>query len=55
MKGYKLPVIDEAEKARVAEWKEDLAEDRRKREYEAFLREQMAFEEAKRVRQRQGV
>ncbi|KAI6238049.1 hypothetical protein M3Y99_00732100 [Aphelenchoides fujianensis] len=50
MKGYRLPEsIDHT--ASVREWKESLMEGRRKREYEKFLREEMAFEEARRVRE----
>uniref|UniRef100_A0AC35G9V4 Uncharacterized protein n=1 Tax=Panagrolaimus sp. PS1159 TaxID=55785 RepID=A0AC35G9V4_9BILA len=50
MKGYKLPDTSEGD-AKVAEWKESLNEERRKREYEKFLLEQMAFEEARRIRE----
>ncbi|KAE9554939.1 hypothetical protein FO519_001836 [Halicephalobus sp. NKZ332] len=50
MRNYKLPDTSEGD-AKMALWKEELQEDRRKREYEMFLREQMAFEEARKIRE----
>ncbi|CAJ0606373.1 unnamed protein product [Cylicocyclus nassatus] len=54
MKGYKVPDSSEGDAA-VAKWKEQLLAQKRKEEYEHFLREQMAFEEARRRRDQQAV
>uniref|UniRef100_A0A7E4W1Y7 Protein PET100 homolog, mitochondrial n=1 Tax=Panagrellus redivivus TaxID=6233 RepID=A0A7E4W1Y7_PANRE len=54
MKGYKLPDTAEGD-AQMGAWKEELNEKRRKVEYEKFLREQMAFEEAKRIREEHNI
>ena len=50
MKNYKLPNTNDGD-AKMMAWKEELQEERRKRDYEKFLREQMAFEEARRIRE----
>ncbi|EYC28576.1 hypothetical protein Y032_0007g3296 [Ancylostoma ceylanicum] len=52
MKGYKVPDSREGDAA-IARWKEQLLAQKRKEEYEHFLREQMAFEEARRLREQQ--
>ncbi|UMM19599.1 hypothetical protein L5515_015123 [Caenorhabditis briggsae] len=49
MRGYRIPDSSQGDKA-MAEFKEQLLANKRKEEYEAFLREQMAFEEAKKLR-----
>ncbi|KAI6178975.1 hypothetical protein M3Y98_00559800 [Aphelenchoides besseyi] len=54
MKSYKLPHNPEAEE-KIKVWKEGLMEKRRKREYEKFLREEMAFEEARRLREQNNI
>uniref|UniRef100_A0A0K0CW83 Protein PET100 homolog, mitochondrial n=1 Tax=Angiostrongylus cantonensis TaxID=6313 RepID=A0A0K0CW83_ANGCA len=51
MKGYKFPDTREGDAA-IAQFKEQLLAEKRKKEYEAFLREQMAFEEARRQREK---
>ncbi|ETN78543.1 hypothetical protein RB195_018237 [Necator americanus] len=52
MKGYKVPDSREGDDA-IAQWKKQLLAQKRKEEYENFLREQMAFEEARRLREQQ--
>ena len=54
MRSYKLPDTSEGD-AKMALWKEELQEERRKREYEMFLREQMAFEEARKIREQNKI
>ncbi|CAD6198269.1 unnamed protein product [Caenorhabditis auriculariae] len=54
MKGYKVPDSSSGDKA-IADFKEQLLAQKRKDEYESFLREQMAFEEAKKIRAQHGI
>lgn len=54
MRNYRMP-DSTAGDAEVLAFKEMLAEERRKEEYEAFLREQMAFEEARRFREQHNI
>lgn len=51
MKGYELPDNREGNAA-IAQFKEQILSEKRKKEYEAFLREQMAFEETRRQREK---
>lgn len=53
MKGYKVPDSREGDAA-MAQFKEQLLAQKRKEEYESFLRQQMAFEEARRQRESQS-
>ena len=55
MSTYKPPVVDEESRRKVVEWKATLAENRRKRDQESFLQQEMAFEEARRARERANV
>lgn len=50
MKNYKLPDAKENNQA-MKQWKENMMEEKRKSDYEKFLREQMEFEEARRIRE----
>ncbi|KAK6020727.1 hypothetical protein OSTOST_13612 [Ostertagia ostertagi] len=54
MKGYKVPDSREGDAA-MAQFKEQLLAQKRKEEYESFLRQQMAFEEARRQREKLSV
>ncbi|CAB3403894.1 unnamed protein product [Caenorhabditis bovis] len=54
MRGYKIPDSSAGDKA-MANFKEELLANKRKEEYEKFLREQMAFEEAKKIRAAHGI
>ncbi|PIO64191.1 hypothetical protein TELCIR_14189 [Teladorsagia circumcincta] len=51
MKGYKVPDSREGDAA-MAQFKEQLLAQKRKEEYESFLRQQMDFEEARRQREK---
>lgn len=54
MQRFKLPDSSENNEA-VRIWKEGLMEERRKKDYEKFLLEQMAFEEARRLREQNKI
>uniref|UniRef100_A0A0N5BRT1 DUF2852 domain-containing protein n=1 Tax=Strongyloides papillosus TaxID=174720 RepID=A0A0N5BRT1_STREA len=54
MKGYKIQESTTGDQA-ITNFTEALAEKKRKEEYEKFLREQMAFEEARRIREAKGI
>ncbi|VDO98578.1 unnamed protein product [Heligmosomoides polygyrus] len=52
MRGYRVPDSREGDEE-IARFKEQLLAQKRKDEYESFLRQQMAFEEARRQREQQ--
>ncbi|CAD5235532.1 unnamed protein product [Bursaphelenchus xylophilus] len=54
MKGYQIPYNEESEE-RARKWKEELGEQRRREQYEKLLREQMAFEESRKLREQHGI
>lgn len=54
MRNYKIPEVKESSEQMKA-WKAELAEQRRKADYEKFLREQMAFEESRQLREKHGI
>ncbi|CAD5210948.1 unnamed protein product [Bursaphelenchus okinawaensis] len=54
MDSYKLPYKPEKE-LKLKEWKEEMAEQRRRDQYEKLLREQMAFEESRKLREQHGI
>uniref|UniRef100_A0A0K0FND4 Protein PET100 homolog, mitochondrial n=1 Tax=Strongyloides venezuelensis TaxID=75913 RepID=A0A0K0FND4_STRVS len=54
MKTYKVQESTIGDQS-IANFTESLAEKKRKEDYEKFLREQMAFEEAKRIREAKGI
>ncbi|GMR35614.1 hypothetical protein PMAYCL1PPCAC_05809, partial [Pristionchus mayeri] len=54
MKGYRIPDTSAGDAA-MAELKESIMVKQRKEEYERFLKEQMAFEQAKIAREKMGL
>uniref|UniRef100_A0A0N4ZPY4 Protein PET100 homolog, mitochondrial n=1 Tax=Parastrongyloides trichosuri TaxID=131310 RepID=A0A0N4ZPY4_PARTI len=54
MRNYTIPDTSEGDEA-MAKFTQSLAEQKRKADYEKFLREQMAFEEARRLREEKGI
>lgn len=54
MKGYKLPDTSEGD-AKMRKFKEEVMARRRREQEEKLLREQMAFEEARRLREQHGI
>ncbi|GMT13067.1 hypothetical protein PFISCL1PPCAC_4364, partial [Pristionchus fissidentatus] len=54
MRGYKMPETTAGDEA-MAKFKEEITVQKRKEEYERFIKEQMAFEESKKMREKMGL
>jgi hypothetical protein len=54
MRGFKLPDSSENNE-QVRQWTEQLKDEKRRKDYESFLRQQMEFEEARRLREQNRI